>query len=473
MIDPVELLAYLATAIIAAPLLLVLILGSLAIIGTIPSERCTTRLVQGLIGISFLATVAATGIMILYGIPRKSVILSDWIILGHDYHFVLKILLDPLSIVFALLTFVLCTTIGSFVSRYMHKEPGFYRFFVLFAIFVLGMLAASLADTIETLFFGWELVGLSSALLIAFFQERPAPARSALWVWVIYRFADAALLLAAVTLHHMTGEGDFDRLLGTASWPSSSGIPHTGSASFLVGLLLIVAAAGKSGLVPFSGWLPRAMEGPTPSSAVFYGALSVHLGVFLLLRMGPFLSESWGLTIIVLVIGISTAFFASLASSVQTDIKSVLAFASLAQVGLIVTEIGCGLRWLPLFHLVGHACLRTLQFLRAPSMLQDHQKIENAIGGTGPGSLSGWFPARYAPWIYRLAFDRGSLDDMLWKGICRPVISLLEWFNRLDEQWMRFLGGEDAPDDLPITRITADTLNAAISSAPSFDDTRQ
>src|SRR5205823_11134530 len=104
-------------------------------------------------------------------------------------------------------------------NRYMHREPGYNRFFVLYAFFIAGMVLAALAGTIETLFFGWELVGLSSALLVAFFQERPAPCRNGLRVWAVYRISDAALLLAAVALHHLTGAGDFDRILGAGPWP--------------------------------------------------------------------------------------------------------------------------------------------------------------------------------------------------------------------------------------------------------------
>ena len=103
--------------------------------------------------------------------------------------------------------------------RYLHREPGYNRFFVLYAVFLAGMVMTALAGTIETLFAGWELVGLSSALLVAFFHERPAPVRNGLRVWVVYRVSDAALLLAAVVMHHMTGEGDFDRMLGAGPWP--------------------------------------------------------------------------------------------------------------------------------------------------------------------------------------------------------------------------------------------------------------
>src|SRR5262249_2575439 len=149
----------------------------------------------------------------------------------------------------------------------------------------------------------------------------PAPARNGLWVWGVYRFSDAALLLAAVAMHHLRGEGDFDKLLGMGPWPDEHSIV-TANQALLVGMLLLLAAAAKAGLVTFSGWLPRAMEGPTPSSAVFYGALSVHLGAFLLLRISPLLERSIWLSAAVVALGLITALFAYLACSVQTDIKS-------------------------------------------------------------------------------------------------------------------------------------------------------
>src|SRR5262249_30703420 len=160
--------------------------------------------------------------------------------------------------------------------------------------------------------------GLSSALLVAFFQERQGPARNGLWVWTIYRFSDAALVLAAVAMHQLRGEGDFDKLLGTGLWPEV--VPtFTTRQAVVVGLLVLAADAGKSALVLFSGWLPRAMEGPTPSSAIFYGALSVHLGAFLLLRVSPLLDSSFSLSALVALVGLNTALFAYVAGSVQTD----------------------------------------------------------------------------------------------------------------------------------------------------------
>ncbi len=205
----------------------------------------------------------------------------------------------------------------------------------------------------------------------------------------------------------------------------------------LVGLLLIVAAAGKSALVPFSGWLPRAMEGPTPSSAVFYGALSVHLGAFLLLRVSPLLDLSFGLSAAVVVLGLLTAILAHLAGSVQTDIKSALSFASLTQVGIIVAEIGCGFRYFALFHLLGHACLRTLQFVRAPTLLQDYRTLEDYLGEHLP--LERPRLERYRLWLYRWSLERGYLDALLRDFIVVPFVKLFGWCDRMERRWTDLL----------------------------------
>jgi NADH-quinone oxidoreductase subunit L len=305
------------------------------------------------------------------------------------------------------------------------------------------MVMASLAGTIETLFLGWELVGLSSTLLVAFYQERPGPSRNGLWIWCVYRVSDAALLLAAVVLHHMTGEGDFDRLLGAGPWPAG-GASVSATQAFIVGLLLLVAAAGKSGLIPFSGWLPRAMEGPTPSSAVFYGALSVHLGAFLLLRVSPLLERSLALCMVLVATGLLTAVLAYLIGSVQTDIKAALSFASLSQVGIIVAEIGLGFRYVALVHLLGHACLRTLQFVRAPTLLHDYHTLENAIGEHLPRPalpLIRWIAEPIRLRLYRLALERGYLDSWLRTYLVVPFVRLFRCCDALERSWTDWLTG--------------------------------
>jgi NAD(P)H-quinone oxidoreductase subunit 5 len=232
-------------------------------------------------------------------------------------------------------------------------------------------------------------------------------------------------------------------LLGAVPpWPESHAA-LTSQQALIVGALLLAAAAGKSALVPFSGWLPRAMEGPTPSSAIFYGALSVHLGAFLLLRVSPILELSLWLRGAVVVLGLTTAIFAAMTGRAQTDVKSALSFASLTQVGLIVAEIGLGLRYIALIHILGHASLRTLQFLRASSLLQDYRMMEDAIGSRLPGRAASvsLLPASWMSWFYRLAMQRGYLDALLTDYLAYPLLRLLRGCDALERWWTDFLSG--------------------------------
>jgi len=434
----------------AAPALLLCTLGLPNLIGRRVSEEITSLGCWLANGIGLLGSLGVLLAMLSQGSSHESVELGHWVVVS-DYHLSFKLIFDWLSLPFVILSFLLCGTIAAFSTRYMHGEPGYNRFFVLYALFVFGMVMASLAGTIETLFAGWEMVGLSSALLVAYFQERPAPVRNGLRVWIVYRVSDAALLVAAVVLHHAVGQGDFDRLFGDTGWPAGHMTSLSATKAFAVGLLLLVAAAGKSALVPFSGWLPRAMEGPTPSSAVFYGALSIHLGVYLLLRMSPILNASPILSAILVALGLITAAYAYLVGSVQTDIKSALCFASLVQVGIIVAEIGFGFQILALVHLIGHACLRTLQFVRAPTLLHDYHHLENAIGQHLPRMAGPWrllpFPA-LRTWVYRFALERGQLDASLTSFIVEPFLSLCRGCDSLERGWTDLLAGKSTrPSD--------------------------
>jgi NAD(P)H-quinone oxidoreductase subunit 5 len=265
-------------------------------------------------------------------------------------------------------------------------------------------------------------------------------------------------------MHHLTGEGDFDRLFGAGPWPDGLAAVSPNQA-IIVGVLLLIAAAGKSALIPFSGWLPRAMEGPTPSSAVFYGALSVHLGAFLLLRAGPLLAASFWLSAAVVALGLTSALFAYLAGSVQTDIKSALSFAALSQVGLIVAETGLGWHYLALVHLLGHACLRTLQFIRAPTLLHDYHLLENALGSHLPRAGGPWDrlgSPRFRAWLYRFALERGHLDTLLADFVVAPFLRSLRRCGRLERRWTAFLAGrtrreagpEKSSPDLLVEELT-------------------
>lgn len=435
---------FLALCVVAFPTVQLGMLSLSGLFGRPLGEKGSNNLTFVAVTAGLVASIWILLWMLISGERNVPLEIGDWVVIPQQhFHFHLKFVFDRLSVPFLILTYLLCGTVGAFTSRYLHRESGYGRFYLCYAFFTLGMVVTSIAGTIEVLFFGWELVGLSSALLVAFFQDRPAPVRNGLRVWAVYRVADAAFLIAAITMHHMTGAGEFSAMMGTGSWPEgmASLAPHQ---AFFVGTLLLLAAAGKSALVPFSGWLPRAMEGPTPSSAIFYGALSVHLGAFLLLRISPILELSGPLCALIVAVGLITAGFAAITARVQTDIKSALAFASLTQVGLITAEIGLGLRYIALIHIIGHACLRTLQLLRAPTLLHDYHTLENAIGGSlhqEPGFWHRILPPGLRAAVYRMGLERGFLDALLNEYIIRPFRLVFTFCDGLERRWGDLLSG--------------------------------
>lgn len=453
-------LSYLGICVVAAPSVLLAVLGCASLFNRPLSERSVSRCTYACVMIGLTASVAILAAMLILGTRHVPIELGEWVHIDEQhFHFTIKFVFDRLSVPFVILSFLLVGTIGAFANDYLHRDPGFSRFFVFYAMFLLGMIVSSLAGTIETLFAGWELVGLSSALLVAFFQDRPAPAQNGLRVWSIYRVADACFLVAALAMHHATGQGEFSELMGTGPWPLGAATMTSGQALF-VGSLLLVAAAGKSALIPFCGWLPRAMEGPTPSSAVFYGALSVHLGAFLLLRVSPILEISPLLCAAVVTLGVATAVFAAIAGRVQTDIKTALAFASMTQLGIIVAEIGLGFRYLALVHIIGHASLRTLQFLRAPSILSDYHNLENAIGDHLPRPVSVWerlVPESTRRRLYRFSLERGYLDSGLNRIIVQPFARAFRWCDAAERRWTDWLSGGQSRESDSVA-ATAETV---------------
>lgn len=173
-----------------------------------------------------------------------------------------------------------------------------------------------------------------------------------------------------------------------------------------------------------------------------------------MLRVSPLLDRSPPLAWCVVALGLITAVYAAVAARVQTDIKSVLSFACMTQVGIIFVEIGLGFRYLALVHIIGHACLRTLQFLRAPTLLRDYKSMENAVGGHLPRYAAGqvgWLPPRLQTGLYRFALQRGYLDSFVRMIFVTPVVETFRWCDRLERRWTDFLAGEKSreSDDIP------------------------
>lgn len=409
---------------VSAPGLVFGVLALLWLLGWVPSERVLSRVTAVTFTGGVLALTGLAVNLLSTGTTSVVVTFGNWFAVEH-YHFPLVLMADRLSFPFLVMTVILSGLVGKFSATYLHREQGFLRFFLLLQLFAFGSLLAFAAGSLDLLVGGWELVGITSVLLIAFFQERPAPVENGLRVFSVYRACDIGLLVGVFAMN---------RWAGTASF--FNGVPGlAGLQAETVCLLLLLAASGKAAQVPFSGWLPRAMEGPTPSSAIFYGAISIHAGAYLLLRMQPMLAHAPLASTLVVLVGAATAIYGTIVGRASADAKTLLAYASLTQVGVVFVEIGIGWRSIAVAHILGHAAVRTLQFLRAPSMLHDHHQMHSAMGGemspTGK-HLEALFPESVQWWLYRWALDRGHLDTILDRWFIDPLIRLSSLFARLD-----------------------------------------
>jgi NAD(P)H-quinone oxidoreductase subunit 5 len=419
---------------VGSPALLLTLLGAASLVNRPLPERWTGLLAGSSMA---LATAALLVAFVVYGIARPGTQLLTYGAWSttHEGGIAIEFLVDRLSLAFAALSTAIAGVVSAFSNRYLHREPGYNRYFVLLAMFVTGMLLVALAGNVAVLFIGWELVGLSSALLVAFFHERPAAVSNAFRVISVYRIGDAAMLSAAVLLRHVAGTDSLMLLFGGGA-PSMTVL--TTSNATIIAVLLIVAVACKSALLPFSSWLPRAMEGPTPSSAVYYGSLSIHAGCFLLLRAAPLLEHAPAARLLAGGLGVVTALFAGITTRVQSDVKSSLAYASLTQVGLIIVEIAIGWYTIAFVHMTGHACFRLLQFLSAPNVLHDLHGLQEAISDHGShvhGELAVLKSRRARQRLFLITLERGFLDSILDRLVVEPFTALARWLARVDE-WL-------------------------------------
>lgn len=429
MSGPSSVLQISVLAMCLAPLLL---LGALSISSLFrrPFREQTVGVLTRLaLVIALVAAIVALIDYLTSDLGPQVVSFGSWFSYGQG-GFAFDFVADGMSLGFAVLAIGICGVVAAFSFRYLHLEAGFHRYFVQLAMFVLGITLVALAGSIEVLFAGWELLGLSSALLVGFFHERRAPVNNALRVFAVYRTSDAAMLGAAVLLHHWAGSGSLPLLFSKGS---ASELALSPGQLLAIAILIIAAVAGKSALLPFSGWLPRAMEGPTPSSAVYYGALSIHAGCFLLLRAEPLLAQSVTAQVLAALAGATTALYATLTARVQTDVKSALAYASLTQVGIIVVEIALGLTTVAFIHIIGHACFRLLQFLSAPNILHDLHELEKRVGGHIASPLhDGSTSRRGGRGLYLAALERGFADPLLDRLIVMPFSWLVGYLDRFD-----------------------------------------
>ncbi len=285
-----------------------------------------------------------------------------------DYNFFLDFSFDNITAVYLLVGSIITFLITLYCKYYMHREDGYKRFFNSILLSYTSYNFVIFSGNLETLFIGWEALGISSFLLIAFYRNRYLPVKNAVKVFSIYRIGDIGLILAIWLNHHLWHQNI--NFMHFNSFSPSVVQQHAQSISgILVSFFIILAASAKSAQLPFSSWLPRAMEGPTPSSAIFYGSLSVHLGVFLLLRTFPFWENQPVIRFFIFLLGLLTSIFSNMIARTQSSVKSQIAYSSITQIGLIFIELSLGFNLLALFHLAGNAFLRTYQLLVSPSVV--------------------------------------------------------------------------------------------------------
>ncbi|MFN3404733.1 MAG: proton-conducting transporter membrane subunit [Cytophagaceae bacterium] len=330
----------------------------------------------------------------------------------NSYEFFIDFYFDNVSLVYLFVGAFLTFLVSVYSKTYLHREAGFKRFYNTILLFYVGYSIIVLSGNFETLFVGWEILGLSSFLLIGFYRERYLPVKNAFKVFTYYRVADVAFILAMWMSHHLWHENITFARLNNYSLVHSLLESHSLTGVF-ISFMILISASVKSAQFPFSSWVPRAMEGPTPSSAIFYGSLAVHLGVFLLLRTFPFWEHQLSVRILIGVVGLFTCVVSTGVGRVQSSIKSQIAYASSAQIGLMFIEVALGLETIALIHFAGNAFLRSYQLLVSPSSVA--YLLREQFFNFTPRKLTveDSLPARLEYSFYILCLKEWNLDAFL------------------------------------------------------------
>jgi NADH-quinone oxidoreductase subunit L len=345
---------------------------------------------------------------------------------SEGYEFTVNFYMDAASAVFFAMTCLVTILVLMFSKYYMHRDPGFKRFHATILFFFFGLGLVVLAGNFEMLFVGWEVIGISSYLLISFYRNRYLPAKNSLKVFSLYRIADAFFIVALWYAHHI-----FEK---SVQFTELTSLVHEhGNDLVILGGLFLLVAMIKSAQFPFSYWVPRAMEGPTTSSAIFYGALSVHIGLFLLFRTYPLWEGSTALRIGIAVVGLVTALIATSITRVQSSAKTQIAYASVTQIGIMFIELALGLHWLVLFHFVSNACLRTYQLLISPSIVSYLVHYQFYTFVTPVHNIQNNFIGKIRSTLYILGIKEWNMDRAMTALVWQPLKSLGAWLRFLDK----------------------------------------
>jgi NADH-quinone oxidoreductase subunit L len=370
------------SAVVFLPLLGFLIAGFFGPkLGARNSEIVTTSLlfVSALLSWVIFSTVA------LGGAPFSTHVLGDWMTSGAlKVDWALRV--DTLTAVMLVVVTTVSSLVHLYSIGYMHEDPSRQRFFAYLSLFTFAMLMLVTSDNLVQMFFGWEGVGLASYLLIGFWYEKPSACAAAIKAFVVNRVGDFGFALGIFLVFVLTGSVSFDTIFAAAPGLAHKTIHVFGgdwNAMTITCLLLFMGAMGKSAQFLLHTWLPDAMEGPTPVSALIHAATMVTAGVFMVARLSPLFEQSPDALTFVTIIGATTAFFAATIGLVQNDIKRVIAYSTCSQLGYMFVALGVGGYSIGIFHLFTHAFFKALLFLGAGSVIHamHHEQDMRNMGG--------------------------------------------------------------------------------------------
>lgn len=341
------------------------------------------------VSISFLVSMFLAYGVFSGHIPSQSTTFYTWANGGDllPYAFNLGFLIDPLSVSMLLVVNFVSLLVHIYSIGYMADDDGYQRFFSYISLFTFMMLMLVTSNNFLQLFFGWEGVGLVSYLLIGFWYQRESAIAGSLKAFLVNRVGDFGFVLGIALIFGYTGTLDFQTVFKSAHYLSSQSIElfhgYPWSAITVICLLLYVGAMGKSAQVPLHVWLPESMEGPTPISALIHAATMVTAGVFMIARISPLIEFSTVALAVVLVVGATGALFTGLLALVMNDIKRVVAYSTLSQLGYMMVAMGASAYSAGMFHLITHACFKALLFLGAGSVIigMHHEQDMRKMGG--------------------------------------------------------------------------------------------
>ena len=361
---------YILLVVVFIPLMVSIFLNS---ISTLLNERLTTFITINGALLSFTVSLFMFGVLLLDKFKPISLKLYTWF---PDPEIRFEFLLDGLSGTMMLLVTGLGLVIQIFSTSYMSGDPRYVKYFVYFNFFVFSMLLLVMSANFLVMFFGWELVGLSSYLLISFWSEKKEAAKAGNKAFVLNRIGDFGFLIALMMILNTYDTFSFKTVFATTLINQPQNLD-------LIVVFLMIGAFGKSAQFPLFSWLPDAMEGPTPASALIHAATMVTAGVFMLVRISPLLQFSELSSILIISIGLLTALISAFAAINQNDIKKVLAYSTISQLGFMFIAIGAGAYVAAIFHLVTHAFFKALLFLGAGAVIHEmhHEQNIQKMGG--------------------------------------------------------------------------------------------